>query len=131
MQFVNRTLHCCVCVGHTLGKFTFVCLVVNVNIKLCNIIKIFCFINVFVIVRYLTYTEWTTLYGGKRTGPETSTFRRLPFDHCCLCLQPFEHPYCDKQGNIFELQAVVAYLKKFKSNPVTGEVGCKSCLRNA
>ncbi|KDR06370.1 peptidyl-prolyl cis-trans isomerase-like 2 [Zootermopsis nevadensis] len=70
---------------------------------------------------YLTYTEWTTLYGGKRTGPETSSFRRLPFDHCCLCLQPFENPYCDKQGNIFELQAIVAYLKKFKTNPVTGE----------
>ena len=72
--------------------------------------------------RYLTYTEWTTLYGGKKAGPETTNFRRLPFDHCCLCLQPFEHPYCDKQGNIFELQAIVAYLKKFKSNPVTGEV---------
>jgi peptidyl-prolyl cis-trans isomerase-like protein 2 len=73
--------------------------------------------------RYLTYTEWTTLYGGKRAGPETAGFRRLPFDHCCLCLQPFETPYCDNQGNIFELQEIVAYLKKFKTNPVTGEVG--------
>nr|CAD7399038.1 unnamed protein product [Timema cristinae] len=70
---------------------------------------------------YLTYTEWTTLYGGKRAGPETAAFRRLPFDHCCLCLQPFEHPYCDKDGNIFELQAIVEYINKFKSNPVTGE----------
>lgn len=70
---------------------------------------------------YLTYTEWTTLYGGKRAGPETTGFRRLPFDHCCLCLQPFETPYCDNQGNIFELQEIVAYLKKFKTNPVTGE----------
>jgi hypothetical protein len=79
--------------------------------------------------RYLTYTEWTTLYGGKRTGPETTGFRRLPFDHCCLCLKPFENPYCDNQGNIFELQAIVAYLKKFKTNPVTGEVGLFSGLR--
>ncbi|PSN47120.1 Peptidyl-prolyl cis-trans isomerase-like 2 [Blattella germanica] len=70
---------------------------------------------------YLTYTEWTTFYGGKKAGPETSNFRRLPFDHCCMCLQPFEHPYCDKQGNIFELQAIVDFLKKFKINPVTGE----------
>jgi peptidyl-prolyl cis-trans isomerase-like protein 2 len=76
--------------------------------------------------RYITYTEWTTLYGGKRSGPETSGFRRLPFDHCCVCLQPFVHPYCDSDGNIFELQAVVTYLKKFKTNPVTGKVGCKS-----
>jgi hypothetical protein len=79
--------------------------------------------------RYLTYTEWTTLYGGKRAGPETTGFRRLPFDHCCLCLKPFENPYCDNQGNIFELQAIVAYLKKFKTNPVTGEVGLFSGLR--
>lgn len=72
--------------------------------------------------RYLTCTEWTTLYGGKREGPETSTFRRLPFDHCCVSLQPFEHPYCDKDGNIFELQPIVDYLKKYKTNPVSGKV---------
>lgn len=71
---------------------------------------------------YLTYTEWTTLYGGKRSGPEASDFRRLPFDHCCVSLQPFEHPYCDLDGNIFELQAIVDYIKKFKTNPVTGKV---------
>ncbi|XP_049830102.1 RING-type E3 ubiquitin-protein ligase PPIL2 [Schistocerca gregaria] len=70
---------------------------------------------------YITYTEWTTLYGGKRSGPETSNFRRLPFDHCCLCLQPFEHPYCDQDGNVFELQAIVDFIKKFKCNPVTGK----------
>jgi hypothetical protein len=89
--------------------------------------KHFTFINAFYRVvfcyRYITYTEWTTLYGGKRVGPETTGFRRLPFDHCCLCLKPFENPYCDNHGNIFELQAIVAYLKKFKTNPVTGEVG--------
>ncbi|KAJ9584118.1 hypothetical protein L9F63_021527, partial [Diploptera punctata] len=79
---------------------------------------------------YLTYTEWTTLYGGKKAGPETSNFRRLPFDHCCVSLQPFEHPYCDKQGNIFELQAIVDFLKKFKSNPVTGEpLDAKSLIK--
>lgn len=36
-------------------------------------------------------------------------------------MKPFVHPYCDPQGNIFDLQAVVPYLKKFKKNPVTGE----------
>ncbi|KAH9629415.1 hypothetical protein HF086_013329 [Spodoptera exigua] len=73
---------------------------------------------------YLTYTEWTTLYGGKRSGTskeEDTTFKRLPFDHCCLCLQPFDDPYCDMDGNIFELQAVLEFVKKFKINPVTGK----------
>ncbi|XP_047988392.1 RING-type E3 ubiquitin-protein ligase PPIL2 [Leguminivora glycinivorella] len=73
---------------------------------------------------YLTYTEWTTLYGGKRSGTaveEDTSFKRLPFDHCCLCLQPFEDPYCDVDGNVFELQAFLEFVKKFKINPVTGK----------
>ncbi|KAL7288708.1 hypothetical protein TKK_0017433 [Trichogramma kaykai] len=75
---------------------------------------------------YLTYTEWTTLYGGKASGTSTnthedSTFRRLPFDHCCLSLQPFEHPYCDTDGNIFDLEALLPYVKHYKHNPVTGK----------
>ncbi|XP_076656738.1 RING-type E3 ubiquitin-protein ligase PPIL2 [Halictus rubicundus] len=75
---------------------------------------------------YLTYTEWSTLYGGKKAGTseetEDTTFRRLPYDHCCLCLQPFKHPYCDPQGNVFELEAILQYIKRFKHNPVTGKL---------
>lgn len=70
---------------------------------------------------YLTYTEWSTLYGGKKEGSEKDKFRRLPFDHCCVSLLPFDQPYCDRNGNIFDLEAVIGYLKKFKHNPVTGK----------
>ncbi|KAG7204072.1 hypothetical protein KM043_001923 [Ampulex compressa] len=74
---------------------------------------------------YLTYTEWTTLYGGKRSGTlednEDTTFKRLPYDHCCLSLQPFEHPYCDEHGNVYELEPILEYIKRFKHNPVTGK----------
>ncbi|XP_034949000.1 RING-type E3 ubiquitin-protein ligase PPIL2 [Chelonus insularis] len=75
---------------------------------------------------YLTYTEWTTLYGGKRSGEnfdtsEDATFRRLPYNHCCVSLQPFENPYCDPLGNIFELEPLLVYVKHFKHNPVTGK----------
>lgn len=73
---------------------------------------------------YLTYTEWTTLYGGKRSGTskeEDAAFKRLPFEHCSLCLQPFEDPYCDDHGNIFELKAILEFTKKFKINPITGK----------
>uniref|UniRef100_A0A6P7GE97 RING-type E3 ubiquitin-protein ligase PPIL2 n=1 Tax=Diabrotica virgifera virgifera TaxID=50390 RepID=A0A6P7GE97_DIAVI len=73
---------------------------------------------------YITYTEWTTLYGGKKggyTSKEGENFRRLPFDHCCLSLQPYEIPYCDLDGNIFDLEALIPFLKKFKINPVTGK----------
>lgn len=75
---------------------------------------------------YLTYTEWSTLYGGRKSGTNLETdeekmFRRLPFDHCCLSLQPFEHPYCDPHGNVYELEAILQYIKQYKHNPVTGK----------
>lgn len=34
---------------------------------------------------------------------------------------PFEHPYCDPDGNVYELQAVIDFHKNFKINPVTGK----------
>jgi len=75
--------------------------------------------------RYLTSTEWVTLYGGKAAGPSSSAdelkFRRLPFDFCCLTLQPVDTPYSDQDGNIFELEPIIAFIKKFKKNPVTGK----------
>lgn len=90
-------------------------------------------LSFFFIYRYLTYTEWTTLYGGKKaatTSKEDENFKRLPFDHCCLSLQPFEHPYCDRDGNIFDLQALIPFLKKFKVNPVTGKpIELKSLIK--
>jgi len=74
------------------------------------------------IFRYLTYTEWSTLYGGKRPGIEKPKFARLPFDHCCVSLVSFKTPYCDHDGNIFEYEALLEYIKQFKHNPVTGKV---------
>ena len=74
--------------------------------------------------RYLTCTEWSTLYGGKRPKHLTqdqAEFKRLPFDHCALSLQPFENPYCDKDGNVFELVALLPFIKKYHCNPITGE----------
>lgn len=73
----------------------------------------------------MTYTEWSTLYGGKKVdnpNSDEANFRRLPFDHCCVSLVPWENPYCDENGNVFELQAIIDYYKKYKKNPVSGEV---------
>jgi len=53
---------------------------------------------------YLTSTEWTTFYGGKK--PDRSGkmgFRKLPFHCCSLSLQPFEHPLCTPDGVVFDL----------------------------
>lgn len=77
-------------------------------------------------IRYLTYTEWSQFYGGKKlenSEDEHIKFKRLPFDCCSITMIPFEIPYCDLDGNIFELTAIIAFLKTFKVNPITG----KSC----
>ncbi|KAK3871171.1 hypothetical protein Pcinc_023665 [Petrolisthes cinctipes] len=72
---------------------------------------------------YLTSTEWSTLYGGYKASSHTGTnaeFRRLPLTHCVVSLQPFTHPYIDPQGNVYDLEAIVPFLKRFKVNPATG-----------
>jgi len=74
---------------------------------------------------YITNTEWREFYGGKNTtrtdSKDTSDFRRLPLDHCALSLQPYDAPYMDDEGNIFDLVHIVPYIKKYKRNPVTGK----------
>uniref|UniRef100_A0A3P8ZXL2 RING-type E3 ubiquitin transferase n=1 Tax=Esox lucius TaxID=8010 RepID=A0A3P8ZXL2_ESOLU len=49
-------------------------------------------------------------------------FRRLPFDHCSLSLQPFEYPMCTPDGIVFDLLSIVPWIKKFGTNPISGEV---------
>ncbi len=78
---------------------------------------------------YLTATEWATEWGGKKANnralnpkdPDAKAFRRLPFDHCSLSLQPWTAPYADLEGHVFDLAHIVPYIKRFKSNPVTGK----------
>lgn len=76
---------------------------------------------------YITATEWREFYGGKgKSGSrldskDAADFRRLPLDHCALSLQPFEAPYMDEDGNVFDLVHIVPFIKKYKKNPVTGK----------
>lgn len=72
----------------------------------------------------MTYTEWSQFYGGKKLESgenEHVKFKRLPFDCCSITMIPFEIPYCDLDGNIFELSAIIDFLKTFKINPITGK----------
>ena len=103
---------------------------VKSNIKVTNCKYLKCFKRIIdtklIHFRYITATEWKHLYGGNKgnrnpNDPDVKDFRRLPFDHCALSLQPYENPYVDEDGNIFDLVHIVPYLKKFKVNPVTGK----------
>lgn len=76
------------------------------------------------VYRYLTYTEWSEFYGGKKVESlenEHIKFKRLPFGNCCITMAPFEMPYCDLNGNVFEYEAILNFLKTFKVNPITGQ----------
>lgn len=70
---------------------------------------------------YITTKEWTHEWGGKKGERKKEKFKRLPFNYCAISLLPFEHPYCTKEGIVFDLQNVLPFLKQFKKSPVTGE----------
>ncbi|XP_056388138.1 RING-type E3 ubiquitin-protein ligase PPIL2 [Hyla sarda] len=70
---------------------------------------------------YITCAEYTNFYGGKKADIPKSNFRRLPFDHCSLSLQPYEYPVCTPDGIVFDLLSIVPWIKKFGTNPITGE----------
>ncbi|TRY93603.1 hypothetical protein DNTS_005199 [Danionella cerebrum] len=70
---------------------------------------------------YITCTEYTQFYGGKKSEIPQANFRRLPFDHCSLSLQPFEYPMCTVEGVVFDLMSIVPWIKRFGTNPITGE----------
>ena len=59
--------------------------------------------------------------GGIVARKRTKAFKRLPFTHCALSLQPFEHPVCTPTGTIFDIKHIIPWLKKHGTNPVTGE----------
>lgn len=76
---------------------------------------------------YITHSEWSGEVGqhsasaGITGGRKSSGFKRLPFYCCSLSLQPFEHPVCTADGTIFDLVHIIPYIKKYGTNPVTGE----------
>ena len=73
---------------------------------------------------YITHTEWREEWCGKKRDAERDArakFRRLPFSNCALSMQPFENPYCTKEGVVFDLLNIMPFLKKHGVNPVTGD----------
>ncbi|XP_056275208.1 RING-type E3 ubiquitin-protein ligase PPIL2 [Pseudoliparis swirei] len=70
---------------------------------------------------YITCSEYTNFYGGKKSEIPKADFRRLPFDHCSLSLQPFEYPVCTDEGVVFDLLSIMPWIKRYGTNPISGE----------
>lgn len=80
---------------------------------------------------WLTTTEWSTLYGGKKAAnKDKKRFRRLPYYCCSISFLPFEVPYCTREGVCFDLTNIAPFLKKHSVNPVTGKkLGAKDLIK--
>uniref|UniRef100_A0A667X1H1 Peptidylprolyl isomerase (cyclophilin)-like 2 n=1 Tax=Myripristis murdjan TaxID=586833 RepID=A0A667X1H1_9TELE len=70
--------------------------------------------------RYITCTEYTHFYGGKRTVfhsnfTSTRTFR---------CTFMSYYPVCTPDGVVFDLLSIVPWIKRYGTNPISGEYHC-------
>ncbi|CAI5744634.1 unnamed protein product [Peronospora destructor] len=69
---------------------------------------------------FITQTEHKYLYGGKKKEIHRA-YKRLPFNCCAITLCPFTNPVCTHEGHLFDMEAVVPYVKEHQINPVTGK----------
>uniref|UniRef100_A0A8C2YG55 RING-type E3 ubiquitin-protein ligase PPIL2 n=1 Tax=Coturnix japonica TaxID=93934 RepID=A0A8C2YG55_COTJA len=61
-------------------------------------------------------------YGGKKAGDV--------FFPPSLSLQPFEYPVCTPDGTVFDILSIVPWIKKYGTNPITGEkLDAKSLIK--
>ena len=70
---------------------------------------------------YMTATEWKEDFGGMKKKALHSSFKKLPFNCCSLSFTPFKIPVCTGKGNVFDLLNILPWIKKHKTNPLTGE----------
>lgn len=68
---------------------------------------------------HLRPTEWAQDGRGFKERKQ-SPYAKLPLHCCALSLQPFSNPVATSEGAIFEAKYVIAYIKRFGANPVTG-----------
>jgi len=69
---------------------------------------------------YITTSEWNNHFGGKKNEVEKRPFKPLQFFCCRLSLQPFKVPVCTREGNVYDEEMILKFLKKNKIEPVSG-----------
>lgn len=68
---------------------------------------------------HLRPTEWAQDGRGYK-AQKRSPFAKLPLHCCSLSLQPFADAVGTRDGAIFDASNIIAYIKRFGVNPVTG-----------
>ncbi|GAA5927111.1 PPIL2 family peptidylprolyl isomerase [Sporobolomyces koalae] len=74
---------------------------------------------------YVTHSEHSGEYGQHTAGgvgarSKNVILSKLPFDCCALTLKPFETPVATRDGTIYELLAIIPFLKQHGTDPMTG-----------
>ena len=67
----------------------------------------------------MTATEWAAVGGYKEKLSQPK--QHVPFECCALSLVPFESPACTSDGVLFDVVAILEFIKKHGTSPVTGE----------
>lgn len=68
---------------------------------------------------HLRPTEWAQDGRGFKHS-KRSPFAKLPLHCCSLSLQPFKNPVGTRDGAVFDAANIIAYIKRFGVNPVSG-----------
>lgn len=69
---------------------------------------------------YVTQKQWRE-WGMGHKNTKKQDFKRLPFDCCALSLRPAKKPMITRQGHIFDFINIIPWIKKYGSNPITGD----------
>ncbi|GAA6036688.1 hypothetical protein JCM8097_003428 [Rhodosporidiobolus ruineniae] len=75
---------------------------------------------------YVTHAEHSGALGQHTAGSigaqkKNTVLSKLPFDCCALTLKPFDTPVCTTDGTIYELLAIIPFLREHGTDPMTGQ----------
>ncbi|GAA5881575.1 hypothetical protein JCM3774_005355 [Rhodotorula dairenensis] len=75
---------------------------------------------------YITHAEHSGALGqhsasSRGAQSKHTVLAKLPFDHCALTLKPFETPVCTQDGTVYELLAIIPFLRQHGTDPMTGK----------
>lgn len=75
---------------------------------------------------YITHAEHSGALGqhsasSRGAQSKHTVLAKLPFDHCALTLKPFETPVCTQDGTVYDLLAIIPFLRQHGTDPMTGK----------
>ncbi|BGP25678.1 peptidyl-prolyl cis-trans isomerase-like 2 [Rhodotorula toruloides] len=75
---------------------------------------------------YITHAEHSGALGqhsasSRGAQAKNQVFAKVPFDHCALTLKPFDTPVCTEEGSVYELMAIIPFIRQHGTDPMTGK----------